>query len=203
MHVLSEWEPLVPSSLAVVDEDAEVLFEPLICAFGLAVSLGVVGGAYVLLDIEDAAEFLREMRGEAGIAVGDNLARGAVVWEHMLDVKLGDGGGCGGFMARDKNSRFRAVVVRDGEDAVKAVGEGELNDKVHSDGFEWEGGAVSGDGAVRDTGARGVSFGGLTGGASSDEGGDKVFHVGPPVVFGDKKAGFKDTRVTCGGGIVV
>ena len=51
----TRWEPLVPSGLAVVDEDAEVLFKPLIRAFGLAVRLGVVGGAYVLFDIEDAA----------------------------------------------------------------------------------------------------------------------------------------------------
>ena len=47
MYVLGEWEPSVPSGLAVVDEDSKVLFEPLIRAFGLAVSLGVIGGAYV------------------------------------------------------------------------------------------------------------------------------------------------------------
>ena len=58
MYILSKWEPLVPSGLAVVNEDAEVLFKPLICAFGLAISLGVVGGADILLDIEDTAEFL-------------------------------------------------------------------------------------------------------------------------------------------------
>ena len=51
VYILSKWEPLVPSGLVVVDEDAEVLFKPLIRAFGLAVGLGVVGGAYVLLDI--------------------------------------------------------------------------------------------------------------------------------------------------------
>ena len=45
----------MPSGLAVVNEDAEVLFKPLIRVFGLAVSLGVVSGAYVLFDIEDAA----------------------------------------------------------------------------------------------------------------------------------------------------
>ena len=51
VYVLSEWEPLVPSGLAVVDEDAEVLFKPLVRAFRLAIGLGVVGGAYVLFDI--------------------------------------------------------------------------------------------------------------------------------------------------------
>ena len=51
MYVLGKREPLVPGGLAVVDEDAEVLFEPLVRLFGLAVSLGVVGGAYILFDI--------------------------------------------------------------------------------------------------------------------------------------------------------
>ena len=51
MYVLGEWEPPVPSGLAVIDEDAEVLFKPLICSFGLAISLGVISGAYILFDV--------------------------------------------------------------------------------------------------------------------------------------------------------
>ena len=51
MHILGKWKPLAPGSLAVVDEDAEILFEPLVRLFGLAISLGVVGGAYILFDI--------------------------------------------------------------------------------------------------------------------------------------------------------
>jgi hypothetical protein len=73
MHILGEWKPPVPSGLAVVDEDSKVLFKPLIRAFGLSISLGMIGGAYVLFDIEDAAKFLREMGGKAGIAVCDDL----------------------------------------------------------------------------------------------------------------------------------
>ena len=68
----------MPIGLAVVDENVEVLFKPLIRAFGLAVGLGVVGGAYVLLDIEDAAKLLWEVGSEAGISVCDNFAGGAV-----------------------------------------------------------------------------------------------------------------------------
>ena len=52
MYVLGEWKPSVPSGLAMVDEDAEVLFKPLICSLGLAISLGVIGGAYILFDVE-------------------------------------------------------------------------------------------------------------------------------------------------------
>ena len=203
MYILSKWEPLVPSGLAMVDEDAEVLFKPLIHALGLAVSLGVVSRAYVLFDIEDAAEFLWEVRGKAGILVSDNFAGGAVVWENVLDIELGNGGGSGRFVARNEDSGFRAVVVRYGEDAVKAIVERKLNDKIHSDGLKWEGSVVGSNGAVRDAGARGIGFGGLTGGAAPNEGGDEGFHVGPPVILGNEKAGFEDARVTCGRGIVV
>ena len=203
MHVLGEWEPLVPSGLAVVDEDVKVLFKPLICTFGLAVGLGVIGGAYVLFDIEDTAEFLREMGGKTGISVCDDLAGGAVMWKDMLDVKVGDGGGGGRFMAGDKNGSFGAVVVGDGEDAVESIGEREFNYEVHGNGLEGEGSVVSCDGAVRNTGARGIDFGGLTGGAALDEGGDKGLHVGPPVVFGDEETGLEDARVAGGVGIMV
>ena len=94
-------------------------------------------------------------------------------------------------------------MVCNGEDAIEAVREQEFNDKIHSDGFEWKGSMVGGDRAVWNTGARGIGFRGLTGGATPDEGGDKGFHVGPPVILGDKKASFEDARVTCSGGIVV
>jgi hypothetical protein len=203
VYVLSEWEPPVPSGLVVVDEDAKILLKPLICPFGLAVSLGVVSGAYVLHDVEDAAKFLWEVGREMGISVCDDLAGSTVVWKNVLDVKIGNGGGGSRFMAGNEDGRFRAVMVGDGEDAVKTVGERELNDEIHGDGFKGEGGAVSRDGAVGNTGARGNGFGGLTGGATSDERGDKGFHMRPPVILGDEEAGFEDAGVTCGGGVMV
>ena len=203
MYVLSKWEPLVPGGLAVVDEDAKVLFKPLIRSFGLAVSLGVVGGAYVLRDIEDAAEFLWEMGCKMGIPVRDDLAGSTVVWKNILDVKIGNSGGGSRFMAGNEDGGFRAVMVGNGEDAIKAVGEWELNNEIHGDGFKGEGGAVGRDGAVGNTGARGNGFGGLTGGAAPDERGDKGFHMGPPIIFGDEKAGFEDAGVTWGGGVMV
>ena len=203
MYILGEWEPSVPSGLAVVDENAEILFKPLIRSFGLAVSLGVVGGTYVLRDIEDAAKLLWEVRSEAGISVSDNFAGSAIVWENMLDVELGNGGGGGRFVAGNEDSSFRAVVVGDSEDAVEAVGEWKFNDEIHCDGFKGEGGAVGRDGAVGNAGARGNGFGGLAGGTTADERGDKGFHMGPPVILGDEEAGFEDAGVACGGGIMV
>ena len=125
------------------------------------------------------------------------------MWKNMLDIEIGNGRGGGRLMAGNEESGFRTVVVCDSEDAVKAVGERELNNKVHGDGFEGEGGVVSGNRTVRDAGARGIDLGGLTGGATTDEGGDEGFHVGPPVIFGEEKAGFEDARVACSRGIVV
>ena len=203
MYILSKWEPLMPSGLTVVDKDAEILFKPLIRAFRLAVGLGVVGGADILFDIKDAAELLQEVGSKAGISVHDNFAGSAIVWKNMLDVKVGDGRGGGRFMAGNEDSGFRAVVVCNGEDAIKSVREREFNNEVHGDSFKGEGSVVGGDGAMQDMGARGISFGGLTGGATPDEGGDKGLHVGPPVILGDEKAGFEDAGVTRGGGIVV
>ena len=203
MYVLGERKPSVPIGLAVVNENTKVLFKPLIRAFGLSVSLGVIGGAYVLFDVKDAAEFFWKMGCEASIAVGDNLAWSTVVWKNMLDVKVGDGGGGGRFMAGDENGSLRAIVVCDGEDAVESIGKWEFNDEVHSDGLKGEGGTISCNEAMRNTRARGVNFGGLAGGATPDEGGDKGFHMGPPVILGNEEAGFEDTGVTCSGGVMV
>ena len=203
MYVLSEWEPSVPGGLAVVNKDAKVLFEPLVHSFGLAIGLGVIGGAYVLFDIENVAKFFREMGREAGIAVRDDLAGSAIVWKDMLDVKVGDGGGSGRFVAGNENGGFRAIVVCNGEDAIKAVRKREFDDEIHGDGFKRKGGMVGRDGAVRDAGARGGDFGGLAGGATPNEGGDKGFHVGPPVILGKKEASFEDAGVACCGGIMV
>ena len=156
-----------------------------------------------MCDIEDAAKFLREVGRETGIPVRDDLAGSTVVWKNMLDVKIGNSGGGSHFVAGNENGSFRAVVVCNGEDAVKSVREQEFNDEIHGDGFEREGGAVGRDGAVGNMGARGNGFGGLTGGATADEGGDKGFHMGPPIILGDEKAGFEDAGVSCGGGVMV
>ena len=76
----------MPCRLTMVDEDAEVLFKPLICSFRLAVGLWVIGGADVLLDIKNMAQFLGEMGGEVGVAVSNNLMWGAVMGKYVLDI---------------------------------------------------------------------------------------------------------------------
>ena len=94
-------------------------------------------------------------------------------------------------------------MIGNGKDAVESGGEGELDDEVHGHSFKREGGAVGCDGAVGNTGSRGNGFGGLTSGATADEGGDKGLHMGPPVIVSDEEAGFEDAGVACGGGIMV
>ena len=67
MYVLGEWKPVAPGGLVVVYKDAEVLFKPLVCAFRLSISLGVISRAYVLLDVQYVIEFLGEVGSEVGI----------------------------------------------------------------------------------------------------------------------------------------
>ena len=106
VHILSEWEPPVPSGLTVVDEDAKILFKPLICSFGLAISLGVVGGAYVLRDIEDTAKFFWEVGRKTGITVRNDFAGSTVVGKNMLDIEISNSGGGSRFMAGNENGSF-------------------------------------------------------------------------------------------------
>ena len=106
VYVLSKGKPTVPSGLAVVDENAEILFKPLICSFGLAISLGVIGRAYVLRDVKDTAKFLRETGRKTGISVRDDLAGSTVVREDVLDVKIGNSGGGGRFVAGNEDGSF-------------------------------------------------------------------------------------------------
>ena len=76
----------MPCHLMMVDKDVEVLFKPLICLFRLAVGLWVIGGADVLLDIKDMAQFPGKVGGKVGVAVGDNLTWGAIMGKYVFDV---------------------------------------------------------------------------------------------------------------------
>ena len=143
------------------------------------------------------------MRSEAGISVGNDFTGSAVVWKNMLDIEVGNIGCSSHFMAGNEDDGFEAVMVRDSEDAVKAVGKREFDSEVHSDVFKGKGSVISGDRAVWCVEVSCNGFGGLAGGATTDERGDEVLHVGPPVVFGEEKAGFQDTRMTHCGGVMI
>ena len=106
-------------------------------------------------------------------------------------------------MAWDEESGLGAIVICDSEDAIEAIRGREFDDEVHSDSFKWKSGAVGSDGVMGDVGTGCKNLGGLTGGTATDKGGDIVLHVGPPVVSRKEKAGFKNTGVTGGGGVMV
>ena len=94
-------------------------------------------------------------------------------------------------------------MVHNGEDAVKAIGKREFDNEVHSNSLKGEGGAVGGDGMVRNAGASGISLSSLAGGTTTDEGRNEVFHMGPPVVLCEEKTSFQYARVTCRGRIMI
>ena len=94
-------------------------------------------------------------------------------------------------------------MVRDGEDAIKAIGGREFNNKVHGNIFKQEGGVVGNDRVVWCAGASCDGFGGLASGATADEGGNEILHVGPPVVLSKEKTDFQDAGVTHCGGVMI
>ena len=71
VYVLGKWEPLAPIGLTVVDENVEVLFEPLVCLLGLPIYLRMVSEADILFDIKHMAQFSGKVGGEAGIVTDD------------------------------------------------------------------------------------------------------------------------------------
>ena len=121
----------------------------------------------------------------------------------VLDIEVGNLGGGNGLEAGNEDGGFGAVVVSNGEDTIESCRRQEFDDEVHGNVFEAKGGVVSGDGVMRHAGSGHDGPGGLAGGASADKGGDKVFHVGPPVVFCKKEISFKDTGVAGSRGVMV
>ena len=97
---------MAPGSLAVIYEDMEILFKPLVCAFRLAISLGVISGAYVLFDIQNTAKFSGELGSEVGVSISDDFAGGTIVWENMLDIEVGDIECSGCFVAGNEDGGF-------------------------------------------------------------------------------------------------
>ena len=94
-------------------------------------------------------------------------------------------------------------MVGDGENTIKTIGRWEFNDEVHGNILEGKGSVVSGDGAVGSAGVGHKRFGGLAGGASTDEGGNEVLYMGPPVVFCKEETSFQNSRVTRCGGVMI
>ena len=70
---LREWEKLSPVVLLVVAVNPDILFQCLICAFGLSVAFRMVTGGEMKLHIESFSERPEEMRDELCSAVGGDV----------------------------------------------------------------------------------------------------------------------------------
>lgn len=77
--------------MLVVAVDLEVLFEDLVDAFSLSVSLGVISGGEVRLNAESGTEGRPEFGDKEVATVRDDVSRKAVFREYMSDKVPGEG----------------------------------------------------------------------------------------------------------------
>jgi len=77
----------VPVVLLSATEYTKVLFEGLVSSLAGSIRLRVIGCADILLDVQDAAEFCRELGYEADVTVRDYLVRYAVVRNDVVQVE--------------------------------------------------------------------------------------------------------------------
>ena len=120
----------------VIDENAEVLFQSLICTFRLSIGLRVIGGADVLCDSQGTAEFSGECGCETGISVGNDACGKSVMWKYVSSVKFGGVFGISGFIAGNENRCFREGV-RDCKYGIVRFRRGKFDDEVHGYRSEW------------------------------------------------------------------
>jgi uncharacterized membrane protein len=76
---LSHGQPFFPVVLAMVYEDAQVLFNCLIHALCLTICLGMVCSGGVLLDAEDSEKFGDVLRDESSVTIMNHA-----MWESMV-----------------------------------------------------------------------------------------------------------------------
>ena len=73
--------------MLVVAVAAEILFEGLICAFGLSVAFWVISRSEVKLHVEGFTESAEEMGDKLRAAIGGDVEGNAVLGENMHDEK--------------------------------------------------------------------------------------------------------------------
>ena len=73
------WEISSPIVLLMISKEMQVCLHPLIVLFRLPIGSGVVGQRYVLLNSQNATQFLCELRCETRVSITDDL-----VWETIV-----------------------------------------------------------------------------------------------------------------------
>jgi hypothetical protein len=76
---------LTPVVLLVVDEHSKILFENLIDAFSLTITLGMIGSTQVQLDTKARAECSPELRSEDRSSIRDDVLRNSVKTEDEVE----------------------------------------------------------------------------------------------------------------------
>ena len=117
----------------IVDKDAKVLFQSLVCTFGLSVGLGVISCADVLRDSQGAAEFSGECGCEMGVLIRNDTCGKSIMWEYVSSVKFSCAFGVDGFIAGNKNGCFQESVC-DRKYGIVRFGKGKFDDEVHGYG---------------------------------------------------------------------
>ena len=121
-----EGDPVV---LLVVAVDAEILFDDLVHAFGLAVSLRVERGGQTRLGTEEFREGCPELRGEDRSTIGHEGFWEAVESDDVVHKQASEFRGGRGLVARDEVSHLGEAIHKN-EESIVTFREGEIYDKV-------------------------------------------------------------------------
>ena len=136
VHEFHHGEEFGPFRRLVFGKDLKVCFKFLVDPFGLAISLGVIGGGKSDIVIEEVSEFSCEGGGKLRSLIRDDLVVEAKLREDVLETDLGDVRRGGGFVAGMENYPLRKTMVYHDQNRVVAVGGREVGNKIHGDLLE-------------------------------------------------------------------
>jgi len=114
---LHKGQKVIPVVLVIVDVDPQVLLQDLIEVLHLTVSLRVISGREVLLDVEKMAERGPEVGHECLAAVGYDVGRRTMLGEDMAQIQLSKVFRCISGSSGDEQSHL-GEAADDDEDRV-------------------------------------------------------------------------------------
>ena len=89
VYILGKQEPVMLGGLAVVYEDVEILFEPLICVLRLAICLRVVSNADILLDAYFSTDISGKLGCQSRVLIQNDLLWNTIVWKDLFKIDFG------------------------------------------------------------------------------------------------------------------
>ena len=176
---LSKGEEVRPIILPLIDKEPEVLLQLLVDTFGLAISLGMVGGSGSQFNPEHPVKFSGELGHELGAPVRDYLARQAVVFPDILKKQSGRPGGCYGGEGGDEVGSFGDRVHYHHHGIVTGRLR-QLDYEVYADSIPWS--FRDWKGVKLSNWMVSLGLGPEAKVASGDISADVPGHLGPPIV---------------------